>query len=75
MKIQHPKVYKHKNGIVEIVYYDRVEMYKKIEGQTITKKSLEDEGCTVEYDNMQLNFDDEYYKNNGFKKVNYKVKK
>jgi len=26
MKIQHPKVYKHKNGIVEIVYYDRVEV-------------------------------------------------
>ena len=69
MRIQKPKIYKHRNGTLEIVYYDRVELYTKVESHTITKKSVEAEGSTLEYDNMQLNFDDDYYKSNGFQRV------
>ena len=70
MRLAKPKVYKHKNGTLEIVYSDRVELFKKVEGNPLTKKTLENEGHEVpKY--MWQQFDDEYYKSNGFKKVNY----
>jgi hypothetical protein len=66
MREMEVKVWKHKNGIVEIVYKNRIETYKL--SSTYLPSDYENDTGDKPND-MAVICDDDYYRSNGFKRV------